>query len=145
LRLSAGGPKTKKLAIAISSREIRQVQVSASRQSSSEVNVENFLRRLRVQKRSLTATKDDFRYAPNNGHHQTDPACLKGAHERTWRATKPRQSSRWEQGIVVPRRQVAGVDAWAFCRHIPGMNKLRSAALTTTATAYGGSPSGRAR
>jgi hypothetical protein len=27
----------------------------------------------------LTATKGDFRYAPNNGHHKTGPACLKGA------------------------------------------------------------------
>jgi hypothetical protein len=36
---------------------------------------------LRV-KAVLTATKGDFRYAPNNGHHQTDPACLKGANSR---------------------------------------------------------------
>jgi len=37
------------------------------------------------------------------------------------------------------------VDARALCRHIKAMNKLRSAALTTTATAYGGSPAGCAR
>jgi hypothetical protein len=32
-----------------------------------------------------------------------------------------------------------------FYRHMQSMNKLRSAALTTTATAYGGSPAGCAR
>jgi hypothetical protein len=47
--------------------------------------------------------------------------------------------------IQIPRRQAAGVDAWAFYRHIQSMNKLRSAASTTTATAYGGSPAGCAR
>jgi hypothetical protein len=47
--------------------------------------------------------------------------------------------------IIYLRRQAAFVDACAFCRHIQRMNKLRSAALTTTATAHGGSPSGRAR
>jgi hypothetical protein len=38
-----------------------------------------------------------------------------------------------------------GVDAEALYRHIQRMNKLRSAASTTTATAYGGSPAGCAR
>jgi hypothetical protein len=47
--------------------------------------------------------------------------------------------------IHIPRRRAAGVDACAFYRHMQGMNKLRSAALTTTATAYGGSPAGCAR
>ena len=42
-------------------------------------------------------------------------------------------------------RDAAGVDASAFYSHIQGMNKLLSAALTTTATAYGGSPAGCAR
>jgi hypothetical protein len=38
-----------------------------------------------------------------------------------------------------------GVDARALYRHIQRMNMLRSAASTTTATAYGGSPAGCAR
>jgi hypothetical protein len=44
--------------------------------------------------------------------------------------------------IYIPRRHAAGVDALALYRHIQRMNKLRSAASTTTATAYGGSPAG---
>jgi hypothetical protein len=47
--------------------------------------------------------------------------------------------------IIYLRRHAVCVDACAFCRHIQRMNKLRSDALTTTATAHGGSPSGRAR
>jgi hypothetical protein len=35
-----------------------------------------------------------------------------------------------------------GVDAGALYRHTERMRKLRSAALTGTATAYGGSPAG---
>jgi hypothetical protein len=47
--------------------------------------------------------------------------------------------------IPISRHHAVGVDAPALYRHIQGMNKLRSAALTTTATAYGGSPAGCAR
>ena len=47
--------------------------------------------------------------------------------------------------VGTPTIWPAGVDASAFYSHIHGMNKLLSAALTTTATAYGGSPAGCAR
>jgi len=54
-------------------------------------------------------------------------------------------SGRPENYLSCPRRGAAGVDAWAFYRHIQRMIKLLSAASTTTATAYGGSPAGCAR
>jgi hypothetical protein len=49
-----------------------------------------------------------------------------------------------------PRRRLRppkrlGVDAGELYRHIQRMDKLRSAGLTTTATAYGGSSAGCAR
>ncbi|QOZ25582.1 hypothetical protein XH93_19695 [Bradyrhizobium sp. CCBAU 51753] len=69
------------------------------------------------------------------------PSSLRGA-TATKQSIYPRVRA---DGLLRFARNDGWIDARAFCRHIPPMNMLRSAASTTTATAYGGSPAGCAR